>query len=47
LDISNANAKIEMQKGDDGKRNFTIPFPFHNNTIVSIFSFEIFLSLKK
>jgi hypothetical protein len=47
LDIGNADVKIEMQKGDDGKRNLTIPFPFHNNPIVSIFSFEIFLSSEK
>jgi hypothetical protein len=47
LDTSNADAKIEMQKGDDGKKNFTIPFPFHNIPTVSIFSFEIFLSLEK
>jgi hypothetical protein len=40
LDTGNTDAKIEMQRDDDG-------IPFHNNPIVSTFSFEIFLSSEK
>ncbi len=47
LDIGNVDAKIEMQKGNDGKRNFIIPFPFHNNPTVSSLWFEIFWSSEK